>query len=75
MIIDKVHRDPDPITGREQMLVDFHGGAQSVGGTSANALNPIDDLSEDRPYFIGRSIIEFGPLPDNSPARRRYGDP
>lgn len=31
----------DAIRGREQQLIDMHGGAKSQGGTSGNAINGI----------------------------------
>jgi hypothetical protein len=34
------------IRGREQNLIDYHGGAKSAGGTSGN---PIRGVAEDNP--------------------------
>jgi hypothetical protein len=36
-------------------------------------INGVADFNPNRPYYIYRSIVEFGPLPDNSPARTRFG--
>lgn len=33
------------IRGREQQLIDFHGGAQSEGGTSGNPYRGVDKAS------------------------------
>lgn len=61
------------IRGREQQLIDFHGGAQSVGGTSRNKINGISDWNPNRPTYIEKAIQYFGALPDNSPSRFQFG--
>jgi hypothetical protein len=61
------------IRGREQQLIDFYGGAQSVGGSARNRINGINDFNPLRPLYIDASITRFGPLPDNSPPRPRFG--
>jgi RHS repeat-associated protein len=58
------------IRGREQQLIDFNGGAQSMGGTSRNMINGISNINPLRSYYIQQSINLFGALPDNSPAAR-----
>jgi RHS repeat-associated protein len=68
-VLDKFSRDRDAIRGREQQLIDFHGGAQSVGGTSGNAINGISDYNPFRSSYIDAATRAFGPLPDNSPPR------
>ena len=55
------------IRGREQQLIDFNGGAQSMGGTSRNMINGISNINPLRSYYIQQSINLFGALPDNSP--------
>lgn len=55
------------IRGREQMLIDFHGGAQSVGGTSRNMINGISERNIFRESYIDAAILEFGYLPNNAP--------
>jgi hypothetical protein len=70
-VIDAWSFDRYAIRGREQMLIDFHGGAQSVGGISANKINGIADFNPNRPEYMRRSRAAFGDLPDNSPARMK----
>jgi hypothetical protein len=41
-VLDKSSLSKDAIRGREQQLVDAHGGAKSMGGTSGNAINGIN---------------------------------
>jgi len=52
-------------------LIDFHGGAQSVGGTARNKINGVSAWNPNGPYYNWASTAEFGALPDNSPARMR----
>ena len=40
-ILDRTSTNPNAIRGREQQLIDRHGGAQSMGGTSGNRINSI----------------------------------
>jgi RHS repeat-associated protein len=73
-VVDVVSTNSGAIRGREQQLIDFNGGAQSVGGTSRNKINGISDWTNlNRPFYINESISEFGALPDNSPPRFRLG--
>jgi hypothetical protein len=66
-----VQQNPNAaIRGREQQLIDFNGGAQSMGGTSRNKINGISNLNLARSYYIQQSINLFGALPDNSPGAR-----
>jgi hypothetical protein len=60
------------IRGREQQLIDFNGGAQSMGGTSRNMINGISDINPLRSFYIQKSIELFGALPDLSPRGRGY---
>ena len=55
------------IRGREQQLIDFNGGARSVGGNSANIINGVSDLNPLRPIYLGAAIKNFGPLPSRRP--------
>jgi RHS repeat-associated protein len=77
-VLDKsvsVQQNPsayDAIRGREQQLIDFNGGAQSMGGTSRNKINGIADLNPFRSTYIQKSIELFGALPDNSPRARGF---
>jgi RHS repeat-associated protein len=73
-VVDKISHSYEAIRGREQQLIDFFGGAQSVGGVSRNKINGISDFNPLRGPYINLSISEFGALPDNSPKRYRFGD-
>jgi len=53
-------------------LIDYHGGSQSVGGTSRNRINGIADFNPNRPSYMKAAIGEFGGLTDNSPPRFRW---
>ena len=70
-VLDKYSTSPQAIRGREQQLIDFHGGAQSVGGTARNKINGVSAWNPNGPYYNWASTAEFGALPDNSPARMR----
>ncbi len=72
-VIDKYSTEYDPIRGREQQLIDYYGGAQSVGGTSANRINGVSDFNLARPIYLSASVAAFGALKDNSPSRFRIG--
>jgi RHS repeat-associated protein len=48
------------IRGREQMLIEHYGGAQSEGGTSGNAINGISPYNPLRPFYIGTAQTYFG---------------
>jgi len=39
--LDASHNEPEPIRGREQLLIEKNGGAKSEGGTSGNKINGI----------------------------------
>lgn len=58
------------IRGREQQLIDFYGGARSIGGTSRNMINGISGINPLGPVYIQSSISAFGALPNNSPGGR-----
>ena len=72
-VVDSVSTDKAAIRGREQQLIDYFGGAQSVGGTTRNMINGVADFNAFRDIYIQQSIQQFGPLPDNSPSRARFG--
>ncbi|WP_158965866.1 hypothetical protein [Paraglaciecola sp. L3A3] len=61
------------IRGREQQLIDYLGGALSIGGSARNKINGIADFNPNRPFYFSDAIAEFGALPDNSPYRLRFG--
>ena len=58
--IDRVSTDPDAIRGREQYLIDFHGGAKSQGGTSGNAINGISQTNPNKQIYVEANEREFG---------------
>ena len=60
-VVDKFSINRAAIRGREQMLIDANGGAQSMGGTSGNAINGISPLNPFRDYYIQQAQLEFGP--------------
>ena len=66
-MMDKVSENAPAIRGREQQLIDFHGGAQSVGGTSGNRINGISDYNLARSFYMWAANNEFGNLPSNRP--------
>ena len=72
-VVDVYTTNRAAIRGREQQLIDYFGGAQSVNGAARNAINGVADFNPFRGYYMGESIREFGPLPDNSPSRIRLG--
>lgn len=61
------------IRGREQQLIDFFGGAKSVGGTARNMINGVADFNPNRPFYMNSAVGVFGKMPDNSPDRLRLG--
>jgi RHS repeat-associated protein len=65
--LDQVTDSYSEVRGREQQLIDFHGGAQSDGGTSGNRRNGIWWWNPLRAHFIDASTRAFGPLPNNGP--------
>lgn len=68
-IVDGYTTSYSAIRGREQQLIDYYGGARSVGGSARNMINGVSDSNFFRPIYMGASNAEFGPLPDNSPQR------
>jgi len=70
-VVDRYSDSYSAIRGREQQLIDYYGGAQSVGGTSANRINGVSDWNPLRPLYMYDSTYRWGALPDNSPARSR----
>ena len=58
--IDRASTDPDAVRGREQYLIDLHGGAKSQGGTSGNAINGISQKNPNKQKYIEANEREFG---------------
>ncbi|MGB5102218.1 MAG: RHS repeat-associated core domain-containing protein, partial [Steroidobacteraceae bacterium] len=69
--IDRYSRNRDAIRGREQMVIDYYGGARSVGGPTRNEINGVWDFNPNRPRYMEAARREFGYLQDNSPPRPR----
>lgn len=65
--LDRVSYYKNSIRGREQMLIDFYGGAQSIGGTSGNKINGIWPFNYKREMYMLAAEAEFGSLPNNAP--------
>ena len=70
-VLDKFIKQQDAVSqgfgyaatrGREQQLIEFHGGARSSGGTSGNAINGISPSNPLREVYLGASNLAFGPL-------------
>jgi RHS repeat-associated protein len=70
-IVDRFSTERAAIRGREQQLIDFYGGARSVGGTARNLINGVADFNPNRPYYMNTARTVFGDMPDNSPERLR----
>jgi RHS repeat-associated protein len=59
-VLDKSSTNATAIRGREQQLIDMHGGAKSTGGTSGNAINGISNRDPvKRQLFLDSSTAEF----------------
>ena len=59
-VLDKSSNNYAAIRGREQMLIDLYGGAQSTGGTSGNAINGISINNPKYDYYMKSAQGEFG---------------
>ncbi|WP_213881929.1 RHS repeat-associated core domain-containing protein, partial [Pseudomonas sp. dw_358] len=70
-VLDRFTNDYQAIRGREQQLIDFYGGAQSVGGSARNLINGVSDFNPRGILYDSAAKSSFGALPDNSPARIR----
>ncbi|MCS4308915.1 RHS repeat-associated protein [Rheinheimera pacifica] len=69
--VDRFSINRHAIRGREQQLIDYYGGARSVGGTARNMINGVADFNPNRPFYMMATRREFGDLQDNSPNRLR----
>jgi hypothetical protein len=68
-VLDKTTQKYAAIRGREQQLINFHGGAQKSGGTSGNSYNRVSNRNILKPFYMSQATSEFGGLPDNSSQR------
>ena len=50
-ILDKSSSNPNAIRGREQFLIDKHGGSKSTGGTSGNSINGISPFNPKKTFY------------------------
>ncbi len=66
--VDNFSVDEAAVRGREQHLIDNHGGAQSDGGNSRNKIRAVSKKNPLRHVYDEAAVSEFGPLPNNSPA-------
>ena len=60
--LDRSSSNPAAIRGREQQLIKHHGGAQSEGGTSGNAINGVSPRNKNAKSFDEAAKKEFPPL-------------
>jgi hypothetical protein len=60
--IDVYSVDADATRGREQMLIDYNGGAKSEGGISGNSINGISQRNEKREQYLEAALKIFGGL-------------
>jgi len=58
--LDKASTDADAIRGREQQLIDEHGGAKSSGGTSGNDINAISLRNKKHNKYLAAALKLFG---------------
>ncbi|WP_405130286.1 RHS repeat domain-containing protein [Pseudomonas urmiensis] len=59
-VLDKTSENPSAIRGREQILIDTNGKAQSMGGTSGNVLNGISTRNKNASNYFDAAHQEFG---------------
>ncbi|WP_458355275.1 hypothetical protein [Peribacillus frigoritolerans] len=58
-LLDKSSKNRNAIRGREQLLIEKYGDAQSKGGTSGNKINGISDQNKKRKKYIKTAKREF----------------
>ncbi len=58
--LDKSSDNYDAIRGREQQLIEEHGGAKSQGGTSGNAINGVGENNKKKSLYLEAAEDEFG---------------
>jgi hypothetical protein len=58
--LDQVSANYAAIRGREQILINANGGAQSMGGVSGNRINGISPINPLRGYYLEQAILAFG---------------
>ncbi|RDY26577.1 RHS repeat-associated core domain-containing protein [Lachnotalea glycerini] len=60
--LDKTSKNYKAIRGREQLLIDKHGGAQSTGGKSGNSINGIGKNNKKKTIYLNAAKGEFGEI-------------
>ena len=58
--LDRSSKNGDAIRGREQFLIEKHGGAQMSGGTSGNVINGISPRNRKGSTYKAAAKQEFG---------------
>ncbi|WP_170213767.1 RHS repeat-associated core domain-containing protein [Vibrio tasmaniensis] len=58
--LDKTSFNKSAIRGREQQMIDAHGGAQSMGGTSGNKINGVSPRNPNKQNYRDQAQKEFG---------------
>ncbi len=57
--LDQTSPNKDAIRGREQQLIEAHGGPKSEGGTSGNAINGIGPNNDKKGEYMEAAREEF----------------
>jgi RHS repeat-associated protein len=58
-VLDQSSANKAAIRGREQQLIDAHGGAQSMDGTSGNRINSISESNPKRDSYLNEALKVF----------------
>ena len=66
-IVDRSSPNEGAIRGREQMIIERNGGAQSSGGTSRNKINGISEWNFAKSGYMAASVAEFGSINRGGP--------
>jgi hypothetical protein len=61
-VLDKTSSNKNAIRGREQQLIDKHGGAKSTKGSSGNDINGISSKNKNAKKYIKAANKEFGKI-------------
>ncbi len=69
--VDKYSTNYLAIRGREQQLIDRHGGARSEGGRSGNPNRGVSRINPLRYLYDMMATSKWGKLPNNNPADKK----
>ena len=69
--LDQYSTNYAAIRGREQHLIDYFGGAQSVGGYSRNKIRGVSRYNVMRRIYESSAAMQFGRLQNNNPADKK----